>query len=164
MLLWARSARARGADALMIRERGLPGGELAALMLELYPALQFIEIPILLAASELPAGIRADGIHHSADEQTPLPTDRALLYGRSCHSKKEVLAAMADGYDYVFYSPIFPTRSHPRAEPVGLASLQEICTQVQIPVFALGGITETTEDECLAAGARGVASIRRFMY
>lgn len=83
--------------------------------------------------------------------------------GISCHSLEELHKAQSQAFDYAFYSPIFKTKSHPEALPIGLELLKKACEEISIPVFALGGVNEKNEISCLNAGAFGIAGIRMFM-
>jgi thiamine-phosphate pyrophosphorylase len=79
------------------------------------------------------------------------------VVGRSCHDAGEVDRARAEGCDYVFVSPVYPTESRPGYGPaLGPAGLAALC-RPGLPVFALGGVQPETVPECLEAGAYGVA-------
>lgn len=86
-----------------------------------------------------------------------------FLIGASCHSLAEVLAAEGSGADYVFFGPVFATPSKlPYGAPQGIKRLAEVCRQARIPVIAIGGVTAENADDCLRAGAAGIAAIRLF--
>lgn len=84
----------------------------------------------------------------------------SAVLGRSCHGQPG-----AASVDYSVLAPIFPPRTHapggPHKVAVGLAPLQKFA-QAEPHVFALGGVTASTADACLAAGAFGLAAIRTF--
>lgn len=78
--------------------------------------------------------------------------------GASAHDGKQLAEVVRDRAQYVLFSPIYPTRTHPDAKPVGLDVLKKVCFHTNpIPVYALGGITPERVAGCLEAGARGVA-------
>lgn len=86
-----------------------------------------------------------------------------FLIGASCHSLEEVLAGESSGADYVFFGPVFATPSKlPYGAPQGIERLAGVCRRARIPVIAIGGITAANADECLRAGAAGIAAIRLF--
>ena len=62
-----------------------------------------------------------------------------------------------------FFGPIYDTPSK-RAfgQPQGVDRLAEICGTLQIPVIAIGGVTQDNAAALLKAGAAGVAAIRLF--
>ena len=86
--------------------------------------------------------------------------DRIL--GRSVHSLDAALEAEQEDADYVIFGPVWGSSSHPDVEPKGLEALSEIAHRLEIPVLAVGGVTEERVDSCLRAGAAGFAAIRLF--
>jgi thiamine-phosphate pyrophosphorylase len=86
-----------------------------------------------------------------------------FVVGVSCHSLDAAKAAASAGADYVFFGPVFSTPSKMSfGEPQGIQRLTEVCRDVEIPVLAIGGITLENAEECLSAGASGIAAIRLF--
>jgi thiamine-phosphate pyrophosphorylase len=83
--------------------------------------------------------------------------------GVSCHSAQQARKAEQDGANHIFFGPIFDTPSkRPYGPPQGLGRLQEVSAALQIPVIAIGGINESNAQDCIRAGASGVAAIRLF--
>jgi len=101
-------------------------------------------------------------------KETSLPTRaaRALLpppslLGRSAHAANTAQIAADEGADYVLFGPIFDTPSKRRfGPPQGLEALRELAAESAVPVFAVGGIDAKNANECIDAGAAGVAVIR----
>ena len=88
---------------------------------------------------------------------------RGFLCGVSGHSLEATNSAAADGADYVFFGPVFPTPSKVAyGPPQGLERLAQVSRAVSVPVLAIGGITLENAAACLAAGASGLAAIRLF--
>ena len=86
-----------------------------------------------------------------------------FLIGASCHTLEEVAGAGAEGADYIVFGPIFAPRSKgSNLSPRGLDGLAQAARAVQVPVLALGGITEDNTADCIASGAAGVAGISLF--
>jgi thiamine-phosphate pyrophosphorylase len=88
---------------------------------------------------------------------------RDFLIGVSCHSLGAALGAARGGAGYIYFSPIYRTPSKANyGPPQGAERLARICSAVDIPVLAIGGITPENAPDCLRAGAAGVAAIRLF--
>jgi 8-oxo-dGTP diphosphatase len=87
------------------------------------------------------------------------PVDKKILLGASCHSLAELKRAEKIQADYVYLSPVKPTYSHPGVEALGWEKFQKIVEQINIPVYALGGMTETDLTAAIQSGAQGIASI-----
>ncbi len=81
------------------------------------------------------------------------------VLGASAHSRDALLQAQAAGLDYAFLSPVFRPTSKPEdgRVPLGLEGLRGALQELDLPVYALGGIQAGYVADCLAAGACGVA-------
>jgi thiamine-phosphate pyrophosphorylase len=89
--------------------------------------------------------------------------DESFLAGVSCHSLETAESAERDGANYIFFGPVFTTPSKQGfGSSQGTERLQQVCSAVSIPVFAIGGITLDNATACLHAGAAGLAAIRLF--
>lgn len=58
----------------------------------------------------------------------------------TAHSLREIGAANRLGADAIVVSPVFPTRSHPGARPLGVVRFRLLAARAQGPVIALGGM------------------------
>jgi hypothetical protein len=164
LLLYLQNAISAGADAVYARTHTLPD-ELAIPLLRFLGSLPQMILPsLLIPAVHAKPAPHFTALHYRSTQTYPagkkLP---GLPSGKSCHSLSEVIQAAKDGFDYVFFSPVFSTVSHPDTIPQGVDILDTACKSVSIPVFALGGITPESEKKCLAAGAYGIAATRMFM-
>ncbi len=101
---------------------------------------------------------------HLGQEDLPLEAARRLLgrdmiVGISTHSVEQAVAAERGGADYVGFGPLYAGGLRNNAAGKGLARLREVRAAVNIPIVAIGGITEATMPEALAAGADACAII-----
>lgn len=129
----------------------------------------------------------ADGVHLPAGPEALTPDEVRRLFrgaGRtqtpaisvSCHTLAEIEAVRAQSPDCILFAPVFEkviVERESTAESnvlsiakhvipgTGLALLEHACrAAAPVPVFALGGVTAVNVEECLRAGAAGVAAIR----
>lgn len=113
---------------------------------------------------DLALAVDADGVHLGQGD-LPLNLARRImgpdkLIGISTHNHQQVLAATADGPDYLGFGPIFKPGSKADHDPVvGIEGLQAIRPLTPLPIFAIGGITRDTVEQVICAGANGVAVI-----
>lgn len=77
----------------------------------------------------------------------------------SCHTEQEMKAAQALGADFIVLSPVQATRSHPDASPLGWKKFSEMIAPVNIPVYALGGVSKDDTEKAWSAGAQGIAAV-----
>ena len=152
-----------GVSAIQLREKDLSDAEYIKLaeplcrLCHTYSAQPFINSRI-----EIAMDVGADGLHLPGDsasvEKVIEQTNGCFIIGSSVHTLTEAKQRETEGADFITYSPIYPTLSKPDYGPaVGVEGLQNIAEGVNIPVFALGGITPERVSECLDAGAYGVA-------
>ena len=87
------------------------------------------------------------------------PVNSFVLLGASCHSKKEIEHAEKIGVDYVCLSPVLATASHPDQNGIGWDTFRSLVENTTIPVYALGGMTESDLAVAIESGAQGIAAI-----
>gem|GEM_PF-728875 len=95
---------------------------------------------------------------HSYDKDV-LRSAKRLRVGVSVHSLKEAIVAEERGADYLFYGHVYASPSKPNCEPRGVSALADVCSNVSIPVIAIGGISLENIAAIRTAGARGAAVI-----
>jgi len=83
-----------------------------------------------------------------------------VMLSASCHNEIDLQQAEKLGVDFCVLSPVLPTRSHPDATPLGWAVFKDLVKKVNVPVYALGGMSPKQEAKALESGAQGVAGIR----
>ena len=87
---------------------------------------------------------------------------QTALTSASCHNLEELGLAQKLGVDFVYFSPVKFTRSHPHAEPTGWQSLSDFCAEAIVPVYALGGLGSDDVAQAQERGAQGVAAISAY--
>jgi len=105
----------------------------------------------------------ADGVH-LGQEDLPLDAARRLLgpdriIGVSTHTVEQARAAEANGADYIGFGAIYSGGLKNVKQAQGLDRLRAVRQAVRIPIVAIGGITEATLPDVLAAGADAAAII-----
>lgn len=110
----------------------------------------------------------ADGVH-LGQEDLPLSVARKLvgkekLVGISTHDLEQAIAAQQGGADYIGFGPIFGTATKETGyAPRGAEMLSAVCRAVDIPVVAIGGISEANVAQVWRAGAAAAAMISDLM-
>lgn len=116
----------------------------------------------------LPDGV--DGVHLTTDDlygyqQKPhlqqLLTAQKTI-GASCHNGHDLQQADLAKVDFVTLSPVYQTRTHPQAQPLGWRQFAAFTASTKIPVYALGGMQPQDAAHARTLGAAGVAGIRGF--
>ena len=83
--------------------------------------------------------------------------------GVSIHSVNEAIEAMNLGATYITAGHIFATDCKKGVPPRGLDFLSSVCSSVNIPVYAIGGISPVNAKKAIDAGAEGVCIMSGLM-
>ena len=93
---------------------------------------------ILAGPPSLALAWRADGAHGRSKPGAA----RNLIQTAPAHDVGELRAAERGGAHLVFLSPVYATRSHPKAKPLGRLRFAMLARGTRLPVIALGGVTQ----------------------
>lgn len=154
-------------DMLVLREKDLEEDEYIRLAGKVMEICQGSGTKCILHYfKDAALSLGADGLHlpyssfmgMAADEK-----DKAGIKGVSVHSAVEALNAQKAGASYIMAGHIYRTACKEGIEPRGTGFLKEICTTVNIPVYAIGGININNARECIEAGASGVCLMSWYM-
>lgn len=85
------------------------------------------------------------------------------VLGVSCHSVAEAIKAQSLGATYIIAGHVFDTDCKKGLPGRGLSFLQEVVNAVDIPVYGIGGITESNLKQVLQTGAKGGCMMSGFM-
>ncbi|HBA96856.1 MAG TPA: thiamine phosphate synthase [Lachnospiraceae bacterium] len=121
---------------------------------------------ILHLFQDVAADTGADGIHLPFSVFNQMPESKKKKFniiGVSVHSREEAADAQKLGASYIIAGHIFQTGCKKGIAPRGLAFLNDICSTVDIPVYAIGGIDMENAASCIEAGAAGICMMSGFM-
>jgi thiamine-phosphate pyrophosphorylase len=165
---------AAGVDLIQLREKDLGGRELESLARKALATLSGGSPARLLinSRSDVALACGAHGVHLPAGDL--LASDVRMVWNRagrpapligvSVHSLDEAALAEAHGADFAVFGPVFEKSGQPH--PQGLEHLRQACRRsdraASMPLLALGGVSRDNAEQCLEAGASGVAGIRLF--
>ncbi|MCW1922089.1 thiamine phosphate synthase [Luteolibacter arcticus] len=162
----SRALLAGGADLLQLRAKGHPSVEIERLARRLLPLCRDAAVPFIVNDHpEIAMAVGADGIHIGQDDGSLAAVREivgpGMLVGRSTHSPDQARAALAEGFDYIGFGPLFPTPTKLGRPGIGLNNIAAVQAEVgsRIPVFCIGGIKRENLPEVLAAGARNVVIV-----
>jgi thiamine-phosphate pyrophosphorylase len=168
---------AGGVHFIQLREKDLSAPDLQSLAGEVAENIDHSRSKLLVNVSaaesaSLAVAAGADGLHLAGK---PVPgaarsvrqifraAGRAAIISVPCHGLDDIHVARKEQVDLILFSPIFEKLAAPEAAPQGLETLRQACAAAEgVPVFALGGVTSSNAQDCLTAGAAGVAGIRLF--
>lgn len=152
------------ASMILYRDKNDPNyKENSKLFLQTAKKYPFEKI-LLHSDYDLAFRLKADGVHLTSTQidDIPLAKEKGLFVIVSTHTPNEASKAQRLGADMITLSPIYDSPN--KGKPIGLDTLKDITSTLNIPVIALGGIlTGEQIQECKNAGANWFASIRYFV-
>lgn len=160
-----------GADKIILREKDLSEDEYRKLAEDVIKICKAHDTPCIFHSFPgVALNLGADGLHLplsilrdlSVEERTKLITELPLL-GASCHSADEAREAEALGCNYIIAGHIFETECKHGLQGRGLEFLKEVSEVVQIPIYAIGGITPENIGKVVDAGAKGACVMSGLM-
>lgn len=104
----------------------------------------------------------AAGLHLNSKRLMSMkePPGSDITISASCHNPQQLQQAAAMGLHHVYLSPVLPTASHPKAQPIGWQVFSKWAKRTPLPVFALGGLDASCLETAWQHGAQGIAGIR----
>lgn len=85
-----------------------------------------------------------------------------LFVSASCHNVDDVKKAEALGLDYIFLGPVKSPSYAPEVQGMGFEKFAEMVEHINMPVYAIGGMTADDLVAAWEAGGQGTASISSF--
>lgn len=153
-----------GVTCLQLREKKLNQEQFLAEALEIKRLCQEYRVPLIINdAVEIAIKSDADGIHvgqqDMAADNVRAKIGDGMLLGVSVQTVEQALLAQKNGADYLGVGAVFATSTKADADAVSRETLREICTAVDIPVVAIGGIYRHNILELGGCGVDGVALV-----
>ncbi len=142
---------------IVFRHHATPDRERRALFERVRAVARRQRLVLLLAGTPAQAQAwRADGAHH-----------RSALRSRglrsvAVHNRRELALAVRVRADLVFASPMFATRSHPDAKPLGVVRFGLLAGKHRSRVIALGGMNPKDFKKLNGMTVHGWAAIDAF--
>jgi thiamine-phosphate pyrophosphorylase len=153
-------AIAGGATMIRLSESEMPAGEVLDLAVKLRGVTKGKALLVVDDRVDVAVAIEADGVELP---EAGLPTRAAraqigkyAVVGRSVYTAERALQATREGADYVTVGPIYRGASK-SDKAAGVALLNDISKDSDLPMLAAGGITADKVGEVIKAGAAGVA-------
>jgi thiamine-phosphate pyrophosphorylase len=147
-----------GVDMIILREKDLIEPEYRYLAIECQAICTEYGVPLCINSY-----VNTAKAMNIENVQLPLGTMRRLTdrdgltsIGVSVHSVKEAKEATELGADYLIAGPIFQTECKPDTVPKGPELIKDICKKVNVPVYAIGGITSYNIKHIASNGGSGV--------
>ena len=157
-----------GVTMIQLREKEMTHEAFKQEALDVQSVCQKHHVPLIINDDvELCKEIDADGVHIGQDDLNLKEARKILgedkIIGVSAHNYEEAKIALENGADYLGVGAVFPTGTKDDAIEVDLATLQDICQHVDIPIVAIGGINQENLLQLKGSGIDGIAVVSAIM-
>ncbi|MGZ5056560.1 MAG: Nudix family hydrolase [Methylobacter sp.] len=154
----------RGIKLIQARLKSLPPSAVAEFVEQAYPLCRQQQA-VLLMNSAVEYSAEVDGIHLTSHHLMALTArpENSKWIAASCHNLEQLHHAKKIGVDFVVLAPVLATQTHPGAASLGWEQFAELVAEVNLPVYALGGMTESSLATARQNGGQGIAAIRAFL-
>jgi 8-oxo-dGTP diphosphatase len=154
----------RGVKLIQARLKNLPSAAVAKFVEQAYPLCQQQQA-VLLMNSAVECSAEVDGIHLTSNHLMALTTrpENNKWLAASCNNLEQLQHAQNIGVDFVVLAPVLETQTHPGVASLGWERFAELVAKVNLPVYALGGMTESSLTTVRQSGGQGIAAIRAFL-
>ncbi|MGI5963011.1 MAG: thiamine phosphate synthase [Lawsonibacter sp.] len=153
-----------GVTMVQIREKHLSPEAFSTQARELKTLCRRFGVPLIVNDNvDLALELNADGVHvgqedlEASQARAKLGPNRIL--GVSAHTVEQALRAQSAGADYLGVGAVFPTGTKSDASVLPFQTLKAICTAVDIPAVAIGGISAQNIHQLAGSGICGVAVV-----
>ena len=163
----------RGIKLIQLRLKTLHTDAIKNFIEQAYPLCKRQGASLLInSAVKNAEDFAVDGIHltsrhlMSITKRPAFPrgtSEQAHWVAASCHNLLELQHAQKIGVDFTVLAPVLATKTHPETEPLGWEQFAKLVSKTNLPVYALGGLSESSLDMTRQAGGQGVAAIRAFL-
>jgi thiamine-phosphate pyrophosphorylase len=153
-----------GVDILQLRAKERPKSEILQFAETMLPLTRAAQVPLILNDyPDLLRRVDAQGCHVGQEDfgiaEARDLAGHACIVGKSTHTLAQARQAEKEGADYIGFGPLFPTGTKPGAKPVGLAEIQKLHEEVQLPIYCIGGVKLENIVQVMRAGARRVCIV-----
>jgi 8-oxo-dGTP diphosphatase len=154
----------RGIKLIQLRLKTLAVTDRTSVLPLLVAQCQQQQVKLLLNSDLGLSPVGITGIHLSsrsllASQTRPIATWVAA----SCHNLQELKHAEQIGVDFVVLAAVKATTTHPGQTPLGWETVSAWIDQVNLPVYVMGGLSQTDLPTAFLAGAQGIAGISAFL-
>ena len=158
------SALKGGATCIQLREKHLGDADFLQEAMEIHTLCQRYGVPLFINDNvEVAIQCHAEGIHVGQDDmaaaQVRARVGDGMMIGVSAHTVEEAKKAVAHGADYLGVGAVFATHTKTDVSEMPRQTLLDICSAVDVPVVAIGGIHKENILQLKGTGVDGVALV-----
>ena len=156
-----------GVDIIQLREKEMSDRDILSLGKKVKKLCDAYKVPMLIDDKPHLAWALGVGVHLGADDM-PIDLARKLLgkhalIGATAKSVEAAIDAQEKGADYLGVGAIFETKTHVKTKRTSVETLIDIKRNVDIDVYAIGGLNIDNVDILQDSGVDGICVVRAIM-
>ena len=156
-----------GVDIIQLREKEMSDRDILSLGKKVKKLCDAYKVPMLIDDKPHLAWALGVGVHLGADDM-PIDLARKLLgkdalIGATAKSVEAAIDAQEKGADYLGVGAIFETKTHVKTKRTSVKTLIDIKRNVDIDVYAIGGLNIDNVDILQDSGVDGICVVRAIM-
>jgi thiamine-phosphate pyrophosphorylase len=153
-----------GVTMLQFRDKSLNDEEFLKMAIKLRELTKKYNVPFIINDKvDLAIRCGADGVHIGRSDMSIKEAREKLgeeiFIGTSVATVDEALKAQGQGANYVGVGAMFGTTTKSDTRSVTADTLKDICTAINIPAVAIGGVNELNVGTLSGTGVSGVAVV-----
>lgn len=158
------SALKGGVTCIQLREKELDESSFMEEAKEIVELCRRYNVPFFVNDNvEIAIACKADGVHVGQEDMLASDVRKKvgedMMIGVSVHSVEEALEAVKNGADCLGVGAMFSTSTKTDVSILTKETLRDICSAVDVPVVAIGGIRKQNIMELAGTGVDGVALV-----
>lgn len=153
-----------GATFIQLREKNLNYSDFLNEAIEIRKICNKYKIPFVIDDNvEIALKSGADGVHLGQNDMSIKQARNILgknkIIGATARTVEQALKAQQEGADYIGSGAVFATSTKSDTVPLSYENLCRICSSVDIPVVAIGGINAENAKNLSGSGISGIAVV-----
>ena len=151
-----------GVTMIQLREKSLSKDEFVKRACSIKKLCADFGVPFLINDNvDVAKQVDADGVHLGQNDMSPVLAREILgedkIIGVTAKTLDQALKAEADRADYIGCGACFTTSTKHDAIPISLEKFNEICSAINIPAVAIGGINSENLSQLKGLKSHGFA-------
>lgn len=153
-----------GCTVIQLREKDCSSREFYEMAVHIREITRRKNVPLIINDRvDIAQAVDADGVHLGQDDLPVVQARRILgpdkIIGVSVACLREAQLAVQQGADYLGVGAMYATNTKTDADATTIEELRHICSSVDVPVVAIGGINRHTAENLRGTGISGFAVV-----
>ena len=157
-----------GVTIVQLREKAKSTREYTELALKVHELTRRYDVPLIIDdRADVALAVNAEGVHLGQSDM-PVYMARKIMgadkiIGATAKTVEQGVEAYRQGADYLGVGAIFPTTTKVRTVLTSVATLEDICRNVPIPVNAIGGLNKDNIGVLKGVPISGICTVSAIM-